>query len=126
MKRFGLVTLLLLSSAAGAQYDVPAPAPASVAAAVPAPMPTAEEMAFAQLPADIRQMLSGMTAAQAMRTVDQARQHLIALGVPNPSPEQFRATLGAVLGNTQYVSASAGATTFPPLSPLVTPPSLQR
>ena len=49
-----------------------------------------------------------------------------ALGVPYPSQEQFRTTLGAVLGNTQYVSVSAGATTFPPLSPLVTPPSLQR
>ena len=118
MKRFVLVTLFLLSSAAGAQYDAPAP--------TPAPTPTVEEMAFAQLPADIRQMLSGMTAAQAMRAVDQTRQQSIALGVPYPSPEQFRTTLGAVLGNTQYVSVSAGATTFPPLSPLVTPPSLQR
>lgn len=118
MNRFAFATLLVFATAAYAQYDAPIPAPA--------PKPTAEEMAFAQLPADIQQMLSGMTVAQAMRMVDQARQQSIALGVPYPTPEQYRTTLGAVLSNTQYVSASAGATTFPPLSPLVPPPSLQR
>ena len=120
MNRFALAALLLFTAGAYAQYEAPVPAQPQ------ALQPTAEEMAFAQLPADIRQMLSGMTAAQALRMVDQARQQLIALGVPNSSPEQFRTTLGAVLNNTQYVSASAGATTFPPLSPLVPPPALQR
>jgi len=118
MNRFVFAALLLFATGAYAQYAAPVPAQAL--------QPTAEEMAFAQLPADIRQMLSGMTAAQAMRMVDQTRQQSIALGVPNPTPEQYRTTLGAVLSNTQYVSASAGATTFPPLSPLVPPPSLQR
>src|SRR5687768_15660942 len=126
MNRVALAALLLLATSAQAQYNGPAPTPAPTAAAVPAPKPTPEEIAFAQLPLDIQQMLSGMTPAQAMRTVEQARQQLIALGVPNPSSEQFRGTLGAVLNNTQYISASAGATTFPPLSPLVPPSSLQR
>jgi hypothetical protein len=111
-----------------AQYAAPAPVPEQAAAAAPAPKPTPEELAFARLPADIQQMLSGtgMTAAQALRMVEQARQNLIALGVPNPTPEQFRTTLGYLLSGSTYVSASAGATTFPPLSPLVPPPALQR
>ncbi len=90
----------------------------------PAPPPTPEEIAFARLPAGIQQMLAGMTAAEAMQTVAQARQQAIALGLPNPTPEQFRATLGALLNSqySTYTSASAGATSFPPLSPLVPPP----
>jgi hypothetical protein len=91
---------------------------------LPAAPPTPEEIAFARLPGDIRQMLAGMPAAQAMQTVAQARQHTIALGMPSATPDQFRTALGALL-NAPYstsVSASAGATSFPPLSPLVPPP----
>ena len=86
--------------------------------------PTPEEVAFARLPADIQQMLAGMTAAQAMQTVAQAGQHAIALGMPRPSGDQFRTTLGALLNSpfSTYTSASAGTTSFPPLSPLVAPP----
>ncbi|TAK81582.1 MAG: hypothetical protein EPO20_26160 [Betaproteobacteria bacterium] len=88
----------------------------------PALPPTPEEIAFARLPADIQQMLAGMTAAEAMQTVAQAHQQAIALGLPNPTPVQFRTTLGALLNSQDYTSASAGATSFPPLSPLVPPP----
>ena len=84
--------------------------------------PTADEIAFARLPPDLQQMLGGMTAAQAMQTIAQTGQQAIALGVPRPSPEQFRTTLGAVLNASTYISASAGMSTFPPLSPLVAPP----
>ena len=91
---------------------------------LPAPPPTPEEIAFARLPSDIRQMLGGMSAAQAMQTVAQARQHTIALGMPSATPDQFRTALGALLNSpyATYTSASAGATSFPPLSPLVPPP----
>ena len=127
MFRFVLPVFFLVSTAVYAQYGAPAPEPAPVpAAAAPAPQPTPEELAFASLPADIQQMLSGMTAAQALRMVDQANQQAIALGIPRPTPEQFRTTLSYLLGGSTYVSASAGATTFPPLSPLVPPPALQR
>jgi hypothetical protein len=84
---------------------------------------TPEEQAFARLPADLRQMLSHMSPAQAMQTIALTGQHALATGNPQPSPEQFRNTLGAVLAPySNYVSASAGATSFPPLSPLVAPP----
>ena len=88
------------------------------------PPPTPEELAFARLPADIRQRLAGYTPAQAMQIVAQTGQHAIATGNPQPSAEQFRSTLGALLNSSysNYVSASAGATSFPPLSPLVAPP----
>jgi hypothetical protein len=91
---------------------------------LPAAPPTPEQIAFARLPADIRQMLGGMSAAQALQTVAQARQHTIALGMPGATSEQFRGTLGALLNSpySTYTSASAGATSFPPLSPLVAPP----
>jgi hypothetical protein len=106
---------LLIALAGPAHAQVQAP---------PAPPPTPEEIAFSRLPADIRAMLAGKTAAQAMQSVALARQHTIALGMPDATPEQFRSTLGALLGSpySTYVSASAGATTFPPLSPLVPPP----
>lgn len=86
--------------------------------------PTPEELAFERLPVEVRQMLRHMSAAQAMQKVAQAGQHAIALGNPHPSAEQFRGTLGAVLSGSYgaYTSASAGQTTFPPLSPLVPPP----
>jgi hypothetical protein len=108
------LVILLMSTAAYAQQ----------AREAPAPKPTPEELAFAQLPADIRQMLAHMSPAQAMQTVAQAGQHAIALGNPRPTPEQLRSALGALLGSpySTYTSASAGATSFPPLSPLVAPP----
>jgi|SRR5688500_2142492 hypothetical protein len=122
MNRFAFVFLLLAAPAAWAQTPLQ-PQP---------PRPTAEELAFARLPADVRGMLSGLTPAQGVQAVGQANQHLIALGIPNPTPEQFRGTLRNLLGATSYGSpsssfssvgsASAGATSFPPLSPLVAPP----
>jgi hypothetical protein len=112
MNRFAIAALLFLATSAWAQ---------SPAGAV-AQKPTPEEAAFARLPADIQQMLAGMTPAQAMQTIAQAGQQSIALGNPQPTPEQFRGTLGALLGSSAYVSASAGGSTFPPLSPLVAPP----
>jgi hypothetical protein len=125
MSRFLAAVLFVVAATANAQYNAPVPVPASA----PAPavkQPTPEDIAFARLPRDIQLMLAGMTPAQALRTVDQASQQAIALGVPYPSPDQFRSTLGSVLSNSAYTSASAGASTFPPLSPLVTPLSLQR
>jgi hypothetical protein len=112
MTRFFLVSMLLSTSAAFAQAPT----------VVYQTKPTADEIAFARLPPDLRQMLGGMTAAQAMQTIAQTGQQAIALGVPAPSPEQFRTTLGAVLNASTYISASAGMSTFPPLSPLVAPP----
>jgi hypothetical protein len=68
-------------------------------------------------------MLSDLPPAQAMQAIAQAGQQSIALGNPRPTQEQFRGTLGVLLGSPSgYVSASAGATSFPPLSPLVAPP----
>ena len=115
MSRFALVLLLMVAqNAFGQQAPVQEPAP----------RPTAEELAFARLPADVRGMLAGLTPAQAMQAVIQADQHLIALGISSPSPDQFRTALGALTNSSSYSvgSASAGATTFPPLSPLVAPP----
>lgn len=123
MTRFALALLILLSTAALAQVAKPP--------AVAPQRPTPEELAFSRLPADLQQMLAGLTPAQAVQAVEQTKQHLIALGVPDPSPEQFRYTLRSLLNNTYYSSgsnfssvgsASAGTTTFPPLSPLVAPP----
>ena len=114
MIRFPVAVLMSVATATYAQVVVP----------VPVPKPTAEEIAFARLPPDLQQMLAGMSPAQAMQTVQQTHQHAIATGVPRPSPEQFRAQLGALLNSpySTYTSASAGATSFPPLSPLVAPP----
>ena len=80
MNRFAVVVLLVVSNAVFAQ------APNGV----PAPKPTPEELAFARLPADLQQMLGGMTAAQAMQTVQQTEQHAIALGMPRPTPEHWQ------------------------------------
>jgi hypothetical protein len=87
-----------------------------------------EEQAFARLPADLQSMLGGLPPAEALQKVQLAQQQLIALGIPSPSPGQRRTVLRYVLnpGYGSVESASAGATTFPPLSPLVAaqPPSL--
>ncbi len=85
--------------------------------------PTADEAAFTRLPADLQAMLKHLPPGEALQKVEFARQNLIALGVPSPSPEQLRATVARVMspGYGPVESASAGSTSFPPLSPLVSP-----
>jgi hypothetical protein len=81
---------------------------------------TQDERAFAALPQDVRALLSGLPAREALQKYDCARQNLIALGTPYPSPERLRAQGEAVLAPRDMVQSwSAGATSFPPLSPLV-------
>ena len=81
---------------------------------------TPEERAFAALPQDVRAPLSGLPTREALQKYDFARQNLIALGTPYPSPERLRAQVEAVLARRDMVQSwSAGATSFPPLSPLV-------
>ena len=86
--------------------------------------PSADEAAFARLPSDLQAMLKHLPPREALQKVEFARQNLIAVGVPQPSPEQLRATVARVLGPgyAPVEGASAGSTSFPPLSPLVTPP----
>jgi hypothetical protein len=88
-----------------------------------APRPLPEEQAFARLPAEIQAMLQHLSPADALYKVQFARQNLLALGHPNPTVEQLRSTLQAVLapGYSSVESASAGATSFPRLNPLVAP-----
>jgi hypothetical protein len=83
--------------------------------------PTPDEIAFARLPRDLQAMLGHLPAREALKKLDYARQNLIALGVPNPTPDRLRGAVEVAL-NPQYAavrSMSAGTTTFPPLSPLV-------
>jgi len=86
--------------------------------------PFPEEVAFSKLAPELQRLLANVSPAEALYKVELARQNLIALGQPNPSPEQLYATLRTLLvpnyGSVQ--SASAGATSFPPLSPLAAPP----
>jgi hypothetical protein len=104
---YAVIGLLLLSGAAAAQDEQRVPTP--------------DELAFASLPRDVQVMLSALPPRQALQKYDYARQNLVALGNPNPSPEQMRAQLEAVLAPryTGVPSFSAGATSFPPMSPLV-------
>jgi hypothetical protein len=87
--------------------------------------PTPDELAFARLPAEIQSLLTGMPPREALLKVDLAQQHLIALGGAYASPERVRAVLLDLLapqsGGYSVAGASAGATSFPPLSPLVAP-----
>jgi hypothetical protein len=85
--------------------------------------PSADEAAFARLPSDLQAMLKHLPPHEALRTVELARQNLIAVGVPSPTPEQLRATVARLTGAGSYSveGASAGSTSFPPLSPLVSP-----
>ncbi len=89
--------------------------------------PTPDEQAFAGLPQDLQLMLRDLPLREALRKVELARQNLIALGTPDPSPERLRAMLQTVLAPRYAAvrSASAGATSFPPLSPLVPAISLE-
>lgn len=108
MRRYAVIGLLLLSGAAAAQEAQR--------------MPTPDELAFARLPQDVQAMLGALPPREALQKYDFARQNLIALGNPQPSPEQLRTQIQAVLappGYTAVQSFSAGATSFPPLSPLV-------
>jgi hypothetical protein len=97
------------------------PALAQQAQQTPRPLP--EEQAFARLAPEIQAMLQHLSPADALYKVQFARQNLLALGHPNPTLEQLRSTLQAVLspGYASVESASAGATTFPRLNPLVAP-----
>jgi hypothetical protein len=107
--RLLLVALLLAAGTAGAQE-----------------MLTPDERAFAQLPQDVRELLSGLPAREALQKYDYARQNLIALGTPYPSPERLRAQVEAVLTPGYAVrSYSAGEMSFPPLSPLVPPSAFE-
>ena len=83
--------------------------------------PTPEELAFTRLPPDLQVLLGGLPPREALLKLEFARQNLIALGTPNPSPERLRVAVEAVLAPRYAAvqSASAGATSFPPLSPLV-------
>lgn len=87
--------------------------------------PTREEQAVAALPAEIRAAVAGLPPKEALRTVELADQQLIALGTPYASSERRRELVQRVRYGAGYVSASAGATTFPPLSPLVAAPLWQ-
>ena len=84
-------------------------------------VPTPDEIAFAQLPRDVQAQLAALPPREALLKYDYARQYLIALGTPDPSPERLRAQIDAVLAPryTAVQSFSAGTTSFPPLSPLV-------
>jgi hypothetical protein len=88
-----------------------------------APAPSPDQQAFARLPADLQAMLRHLPPHEALQKVEFARQNLIALGVPDPSAEQLRNTVQRVITPSygEVQGASAGATTFPPLSPLVSP-----
>ena len=79
------------------------------------------EEEFARLPADIQALLRHMPADEALRKVAYARQNLIATGNAYAPAERLRQILEVVLAPNYAAarSASAGATSFPPLSPLV-------
>jgi hypothetical protein len=84
--------------------------------------PSPDEQALAALPAEIRALVQDLPPRAALQKVELADQNLIALGIPYPSTEQRRAALARVLdGGYASVEASAGGTTYPALSPLVSP-----
>src|SRR5262245_55173494 len=81
----------------------------------------AAEREFARLPSDLQQLLRGLPADEALRKVRYARENLIATGATEVSPERLRVAVEAAL-DPRYAavrSVSAGASSFPPLSPLV-------
>lgn len=105
MRRYVAVALFSFAAAVGAQNESLTP----------------DEQAFARLPQDVQGLLAHLPAREALQKYDFARQNLIALGTPYPTPERLRAQVEAVLvpRYSAVQSASAGATSFPPLSPLV-------
>jgi len=114
MRAYLVIAFLVLASVAQAQD-------ASQSAPPQQRPPTPDEQAFANLPQDLQVLLAGMPAREALQKLDFARQNLIALGTPNPTPERLRLGVQAVLAPRYAAvqSASAGTTSFPPLSPLV-------
>jgi hypothetical protein len=111
MRPFVVLLLFLLVGAASAQETLPA---------------TPDERAFAALPQDVQALLSGLPVREALQKYDYARQNLIALGTPYPSPERLRAQVEAVLAPGYGVrSYSAGDMSFPPVSPLVPPSAFE-
>jgi len=85
------------------------------------PQLTPDERAFARLPADLQALLGDLPPRVALQKLDYARQNLIATGNAGYSHDQLRGTVETVL-NPRYAavrSVSAGAMSFPPLSPLV-------
>jgi hypothetical protein len=112
MRRYVFVVLFALAGAAQGQ---------EVNQKVEQRAPSPEEIAFGRLPQDLQVLLGGLSAREALQKLDFAKQNLIALGTPNPSPERLRASVQAVLAPRYAAvqSASAGETSFPPLSPLV-------
>jgi lipase chaperone LimK len=75
------------------------------------------------LPADLQALLGDLPARVALQKLDYARQNLIATGNAGYSPDQLRGKVETVLdpGYGAVRSVSAGALSFPPLSPLVPP-----
>ena len=106
-----------------ARLGISEPTPEQLAAALVRP-PTREELAVAALPPQVRAAVGGLSPTQALRAVELADQHLAALSVSAPSAEERAAKVARVRAGG-YVEASAGATSFPPLSPLVAPPLWQ-
>ena len=88
-------------------------------------LPTPDEQAVARLPADLQVLLADLPPRVALQKLDYARQNLIATGNAGYSHDQLRGTLETVLdprsgyGYGAVRSVSAGALSFPPLSPLV-------
>jgi len=84
---------------------------------------SAEARAYAALPEEIRSLLSGYSPREAMQKVEIARQELIALGTPDAGTDRLRIVLQNMLsgqyGYGTVEGASAGSSSFPPLSPLV-------
>ena len=82
---------------------------------------TPDELAFARLPRDLQQLLGNLPPRVALQKLDYARQNLIATGNASYSPDDLRGKVETVL-DPRYAavrSVSAGAMSFPPLSPLV-------
>ncbi len=111
-----------------ALLGIPRPTPEQLSAALVGAAvrpPTPEERAVAALPPEIRAVVADLPPKEALRTVELADQQLIALGTPYASRERRRDMVERVRYGGNYVEASAGATSFPPLSPLVAAPLWQ-
>ena len=82
---------------------------------------TPDELAFAKLPTDLQALLGNLPPRVALQKLDYARQNLIATGNAGYSHDQLRSSVENVL-EPRYAAVrgvSAGAMSFPPLSPLV-------
>ena len=107
MHRYFLVALLLSSPVLAQQ--------------LPPPVPTPDEQAFARLPTDLQALLGNLPPRVALQKLDYARQNLIATGNASYSHDQLLGSVETVL-DPRYAAVrgvSAGAMSFPPLSPLV-------